>query len=640
MAGAERTFTVRLLGDATGAQRAFSDVAGSAEHTESRFGAFASGVGRSMAAAGLAVGGLAAASVPMINAATDLAETQSKVGVIFGDAAGQINAFAADAAKSLGQSKQQAMDAAATFAVFGKSAGLSGGDLATFSTDLTALASDLASFNNTSPDEAIQAIGAALRGEAEPMRRYGVLLDDATMRQKAFEMGLISSTKEALTPANKVLAAQALIMEKTADAQGDFARTSDGLANKQRILSAQFANVQAQIGEKLLPVALRLATWASETMIPALLELGSRLEGPLTNAFTTVSRVMRDDILPVVQAVFGWLRDNVPPTIEAVRTAIETTVGAIVAYWNRHFEDIRAVAELVFGIVRTIVETALGAIEAFWRTWGGTITRYVTDLFDAIRQVIQGALDVIRGIMDVVMGLIRGDWGRVWDGIKQIVDGIWQAINGVIDQAINVMRTAIEIGMRAVAGIFDAIADAIVGAVRWMAGGIAGFVGDIVSTLAGWVVSVWQLGGEVIGFFREIPGRIGDFFGGLAETILSPFREAFNAIARLWNRTVGSLSFSVPDWVPGIGGRGWSVPDIPEFHQGGIVPGTGEMLALLEGGEGVFTREQMRAMDGQGQNVSVVVNVSGGLGGPERIGAATADAVRRELAVLLRGAVA
>lgn len=194
-----------------------------------------------------------------ITAASDLNETQSKVGVIFGKSAGAVEDYATRAAAALGQSKQQALDAAATFATFGKSAGLSGDKLVGFSTQMTTLASDMASFSNTSPQEAIEAIGAAFRGETEPIRKYGVMLDDATMRQEAVRLGLIKTTKTALTPQQKVLAAQALILKQTTAAQGDFARTSNGLANRQRILAAEFQNVKAEVGQKLLPVVLQLA---------------------------------------------------------------------------------------------------------------------------------------------------------------------------------------------------------------------------------------------------------------------------------------------------------------------------------------------------------------------------------------------
>jgi len=206
-------------------------------------------------AAGVAAAGVAVFAKQAIDAASDLEETQSKVGVIFGESSEQVEAFGDQAAKSIGQSKTVAMNAAATFATFGKSAGLAGDDLSNFATEFTTLASDLASFNNTTPEEAIEAIGAALRGESEPIRKYGVLLDDATLRQEALAQGLIKTTKEALTPQQKVLAAQAQIYKQTKDAQGDFSRTSDGLANSQRILAAEFQDAQAQLGQFLLPYA-------------------------------------------------------------------------------------------------------------------------------------------------------------------------------------------------------------------------------------------------------------------------------------------------------------------------------------------------------------------------------------------------
>jgi|694.fasta_scaffold93141_3 hypothetical protein len=188
-----------------------------------------------------------------IDAASDLNETLSKSQQIFGDASKAVEDFASNSAKQFGQSKQQAIDAAASFGVFGKSAGLTGQDLSKFSTDLVALSADLASFGNTTPEEAALALGAALRGEAEPIRRFGVLMDEATLKQEALAMGLIETTKGALTPQQKVLAANALIFKQTADAQGDFARTSDGVANQQRILEATFKDLQTEVGQKLLP---------------------------------------------------------------------------------------------------------------------------------------------------------------------------------------------------------------------------------------------------------------------------------------------------------------------------------------------------------------------------------------------------
>jgi len=217
-----------------------------------------------------ALGALTAAAVPAVQAASDLNETVSKTGVIFGNAAKEVLAFGDQTAKTLGISKQAALDAASTFGVFGKAAGLTGSDLAGFSTDFTKLAADLASFNNTTPEQAITAIGAALRGESEPIRQYGVLLSDAVLKQEALALGIYDGTG-ALTAQQKVLAAQAAIYKQTTDAQGDFERTSGGLANQQRILAASIQDLQASIGKALLPVVqavlpylTRFADWAAK----------------------------------------------------------------------------------------------------------------------------------------------------------------------------------------------------------------------------------------------------------------------------------------------------------------------------------------------------------------------------------------
>jgi len=202
--------------------------------------------------AAAAIGSIAAVIKPAIDAASDFQESTSKVNVVFGRASKSIKDFASTAATSLGQSKQSVLDAAGVFGTFGKAAGLAGDDLATFTTDFVTLSTDLASFNNTTPEEAITAIGAALRGESEPLRRYGVLLNDAVLRQEAMTLGIYDG-KGALTAQQKVLAAQAAIYKQTGDAQGDFLRTSDGLANSQRTLGAIFKNVQIELGTKLLP---------------------------------------------------------------------------------------------------------------------------------------------------------------------------------------------------------------------------------------------------------------------------------------------------------------------------------------------------------------------------------------------------
>lgn len=74
-------------------------------------------------------------------------------------------------------------------------------------------------------------------------------------------------------------------------------------------------------------------------------------------------------------------------------------------------------------------------------------------------------------------------------------------------------------------------------------------------------------------FIKTLPEKIWGLASRIVEVYTWPYRTAFNLIAKMWNNTVGKLSFEIPSWVPGMGGKGFSMPKLPEFHTGGVVPG-------------------------------------------------------------------
>jgi hypothetical protein len=238
-----------------GAVREFQNLEGSAKKM-----GFA--IRKATAPAAAALAGLGSAALKAAQMAGDLNETQSATNVVFGESAKVITDFSKRAAKELGLSQIAAQEAAQTFGGLAAAAGKTGPDVANFAEQMTKLSADMASFKNTTPEDAIQAIGAALRGEMEPIRRYNVLLDDQTLRNRALKMELIDSVKTALTPANKTLAAQAEILAQTSIMQGDFARTSGGAAGQQKILKAELDNTVRSIGQAFVPIL--------ETLLPLL----------------------------------------------------------------------------------------------------------------------------------------------------------------------------------------------------------------------------------------------------------------------------------------------------------------------------------------------------------------------------------
>lgn len=115
-------------------------------------------------------------------------------------------------------------------------------------------------------------------------------------------------------------------------------------------------------------------------------------------------------------------------------------------------------------------------------------------------------------------------------------------------------------------------------------------------------------GQRLLQWFRGLPAAAGRAVAGIASSIFAPFRSAFNAIATMWNRTVGAISISIPSWVPKIGGNSFSVPDIPTMHGGGTVPGPrgANRLILAQGGE-----EVIPIGGGSGRGTTIIVHVNG-----------------------------
>lgn len=212
---------------------------------------------------GLAAGGIALAkfAASAVQAASDQNESLNKTAEIFGNASDEVVAFSETSAESLGISKTAALDAAAGFGNMLETAGLAESAAGDMSQSLVTLAADLASFNNIDPAEALDKLKSGLAGEAEPLRTLGILLSETRVKQEAYASGLATVGAE-LTEAQKVQARYNLIFKDSDKAQGDFARTSTGLANTSRILKAEFADLSAELGKDLLPALVRGAQLA------------------------------------------------------------------------------------------------------------------------------------------------------------------------------------------------------------------------------------------------------------------------------------------------------------------------------------------------------------------------------------------
>lgn len=204
-----------------------------------------------------------------IEAASSLNEELGKSQAVFGASASEIEKWSKTTADAFGISSVQALQATGTFGNMLRAFDIAGSEAASMSRELVELAADMGSFNNASIEDTIFAIGAALRGENEPIRKFGVALDDARLKSQALEMGLYSG-KGALDANAKAMASYALIIKQTSIQQGNFAETADDLENSKKKLQAKFEDLKAVIGESLLPVVKDFITTLQEADFEAI----------------------------------------------------------------------------------------------------------------------------------------------------------------------------------------------------------------------------------------------------------------------------------------------------------------------------------------------------------------------------------
>jgi hypothetical protein len=476
-------------------------------------------------------GGLIKDSISM---ASDLVEAGTAVGEIFGDSFNEIQSWARGASTALGQSELSALNAAKTFAVFGKAAGLSNTDLVGFSTGLSGVATDLASFYNTSPEDAIFAIGAALRGEAEPIRKYGILMNDAALKQEALNLGIYNG-EGVLTSQQKVLAANSLIYSQAGVALGDFSRTSDGLANQQRIMSAGFDNLKGVIGNAFLPAMTGLVTFVNTSFIPAL------------------SWIAENNV--IVPALAGIAAAITFVLLPAIGSAIAATVAWTVALLaNPITYIVLGIAALVAGIVYLANET--------------------TVLQDTWKAMTDG---------------IALAWNFLWtNALKPVFDAIGAAFTVLWDYFINPIITLILIAFTLLAIAADFLwTNAIAPALNAIGAAFGFLWKTFIEPFVKVVINAFEMIGETV---QSIFGAIGKFVGDAFKALVGIVKAPVNGLIDLLNNMIdalNSIKLKVPDWVPLIGGQTlqFGIPRIPKLAEGGTLTSGGSVMVGERGAE-------------------------------------------------------
>ena len=385
-------------------------------------GAFRS-LGQSIAFAStafLGAAGFTAGVRKSISAASDLNEEISKSGVLFGESAGEIRAWSETTASSIGIAQAEALQAAGNFGAMFETIGLGDRVSASMSQRLVQLGADMASFNNEDPTEMLDRLRSGLAGEAEPLRRFGVLLSEARVQSEAWSSGIAEQGAK-LTEQQKVQARYNLILKDSAVAHGDFARTSEGLANQQRILRAQITTVAASLGAVLLPkitaITKSITDWLSEADNVARLRSGFQ-------TFTDTIGTIATTVDGIAQAFGGWA-DTLTILAGAWVGFQAVGVASSVAVMTSH---IVAAAAVRTAWQAALIATGFGALAVA----AGIAAAYVVTHWTKVK-------DFFRGFVDGMVGTFRGMWEIIQGLAKTAVGGMLSTLTGFVSGALELL---------------------------------------------------------------------------------------------------------------------------------------------------------------------------------------------------------
>jgi hypothetical protein len=387
-------------------------------------GQFSSQMKGMAASIGLAFGGAQIANFAKesVMAASNLNEAMSKVGVVFGENAKEIETWAKGSTASFGMSQRAALTSVGTFGNLFSAFGLGSEDTKKFSTSLTELAVDMASFNDMSVDDALNALRSGLSGETEPMKKFGSVLSETRLKTEALTLGLIKNTKEALDPAAKAQAAYSLIMKDTAVQQGDYERTAGGTANTMRRVAAEMDNAKVSIGQGLLPVFDGLLKILEKGVVPVLKKFGDFLsnnkEAVLAFGIAVTAGAVAwgaytaaVKLAEIAQKLLNGTMKMNPIGLAIV--AVGLLAAGIATLWKKS-ETFRTI----------VINVAKVALTAF-----ASIIPMVGKVYEAIMKVVAGPLKALLTVLSKLPGV--GKFAKAGldimnkglDGISDFADG-------------------------------------------------------------------------------------------------------------------------------------------------------------------------------------------------------------------------
>lgn len=470
------TLALKITGDSRDGVRSLDDV-------ESKSGRTGKALGSAIAGgAAVAVAAVAGIAVAAFDAASKLEQSTGAIDAVFGDWALDIEQAAEKADKTLGLSQSSYQELAAVIGSQLKNAGMDIGDVTGATQDLIEKGADLAAVFGGSAQDAVGALSSALKGEMDPIERFGVTLNQSAVDAKLAELGL-EGLEGAAADAAKKQAILGLITDQTKDSVGAAARESDTAAGKMGQLSAMWENGKAALGEKLLPVFVFFADFIQQRVAPVVERLIGA-GGPLSTMFATAAAFITGQVVPALSSLWDELGPKLVPIFETVSGIINDHVmPAFMAIWG-------VINDYIVPIIGSVLGPVLDGIQSLWGS--------VSDALDRNADKFSGLLDKVRPLLEFLR------------------DTVAPFIGGVLKEGFEILGDVIGKVVDAIAWVLD------------KAAAVGGFIGDVGSFLFGGSAAPapagggGQAGGGVFGAARGARPLLFGASGALAAGGTSP----------------------------------------------------------------------------------------------------------------------
>ncbi len=374
-----------------------------------------------------------------VELASNLGEVENVIDTTFGEGADTINKFALSAAGSFGLSELAAKKYTGTMGAILKSMGLTGPEVSDMSMKITGLAGDLASFYNLDGEDAFNKLRSGISGETEPLKQLGINMSVANLEAYALANGITKSYKS-MTEAEKVSLRYNYLMQVTADAQGDFAKTSDSLANQQRILSLNFESLSASIGKGLLPAITNLIKPLNEAMVSITSILSDGVQAGDIEQISGIISGLMDNIGSQLNEMLPQLIEFIIPIINSLITSIVNAVPIFIPLL------ITAAGDLLMGFIGAITSNTQAIMEM--------VTTLIKTIADFL---VNNLANIIQAGIDLLVALVKGVVEALPEIIPQLIAVLIDIVTLLLDNIDLIIETGVEILIALIEGIVASI---------------------------------------------------------------------------------------------------------------------------------------------------------------------------------------